>query len=93
MRHLVRSRWLGDVYTSPVILVGQDLAFTDGQYYSAGAAIHDVWAPELGAFRTLETLEWERIVRMRSLLRKVRAQGGGEAYSDEQLATQSPVPH
>ncbi len=78
------ARYLG---CDPVILVGQDLAFTDGQYYSAGAAIHDVWAPELGAFRTLETLEWERIVRMRSLLRKVRAQGGGEVYSDEQMTT------
>ncbi len=78
------ARYLG---CDPVILVGQDLAFTDGQYYSAGAAIHDVWAPELGPFRTLETLEWERIVRMRSLLRKVPAQGGGEVYSDEQMTT------
>ncbi|MFI4898867.1 MAG: 6-hydroxymethylpterin diphosphokinase MptE-like protein [Phycisphaerales bacterium JB059] len=78
------ARFLG---CDPVILVGQDLAFTDGQYYSAGAAIHDVWAPELGEFRTLETLEWERIVRMRSLLRRVPAAGGGEVYTDEQMAT------
>ena len=78
------ARYLG---CDPVILVGQDLAFTNGQYYSAGAAIHDVWAPELGPFRTLETLEWERIVRMRSLLRRVPAIGGGEVYTDEQMAT------
>ncbi len=71
----------------PVILTGQDLAFTDGQYYSAGAAIHDVWAPELGPFRTIETLEWERVARMRSLLRRVPAVGGGEVYTDEQMAT------
>ncbi len=84
--HLAHSfaRSLG---CDPVILVGQDLAFTDGQYYSAGAAIHEVWAPELGEFRTLETLEWERIVRMRSLLRRVPASGGGEVYTDEQMAT------
>lgn len=78
------ARFLG---CDPVILVGQDLAFTDGQYYSAGAAIHDVWAPELGAFRTLETLEWERIVRMRSLLRRIPATGGGDVYTDEQMST------
>jgi hypothetical protein len=61
----------------PVILIGQDLGFTDHQYYAPGAAIHRVWGCELGEFRTLEMLEWERIGRMRSLLRKVEAQGGG----------------
>ncbi len=71
----------------PVILTGQDLAFTDGQYYSAGAAIHGVWATELGRFRTLETLEWERIARMKSLLRRVPAVGGGEVLTDEQMST------
>jgi hypothetical protein len=47
----------------PVILVGQDLGFTDGQYYAAGAAIHEVWSGELSELRTLEMMEWERIVR------------------------------
>jgi len=49
------GRYLG---CDPVVLVGQDLGFTDGQYYAAGAAIHDVWAPELNEFNTLETMEW-----------------------------------
>lgn len=71
----------------PVILVGQDLGFTDGQYYAAGAAIHRVWMGELGEFRTLEMLEWERIARMRSLLREVPDQRGGRMYTDEQMAT------
>src|SRR5690606_17778274 len=31
----------------PVIFIGQDLGFTDGQYYASGAAIHNVWAGEL----------------------------------------------
>ncbi|MEZ6242584.1 MAG: 6-hydroxymethylpterin diphosphokinase MptE-like protein [Phycisphaerales bacterium] len=78
------ARYLG---CDPVILTGQDLAFTDGQYYSAGASIHEVWAPELGPFRTLETLEWERIARMRSLLRRVPSVGGGEVFTDEQMST------
>lgn len=71
----------------PVILVGQDLGFTDGQYYSEGAAIHTVWGPELGEFRTLEMLEWERIARMPSLLRRTTDHLGRPVYTDEQMAT------
>jgi hypothetical protein len=71
----------------PVVLVGQDLGFTDGQYYAAGAAIHDVWAGELGAFRTLEAFEWERIVREKSLLHKREDVFGRPIYSDEQMIT------
>lgn len=71
----------------PVVLVGQDLGFTDGQYYAAGAAIHDVWAGELGAFRTLEMFEWERIVREKSLLHKREDVFGRPIYSDEQMTT------
>lgn len=69
----------------PVVLVGQDLGFTDGQYYGSGAAIHDTWAPELGEFRTLEMFEHERIMRMRSLLRKGTDVLGRPIYSDEQM--------
>lgn len=71
----------------PVILIGQDLAFTDGQYYAAGAAIHDVWATELNPFNTLEMMEWERIARWRGHLRKVEDHHGGQVYTDEQMAT------
>lgn len=71
----------------PVILVGQDLAFTDGQYYSPGAAIHQVWSGELSEFNTLEMLEWQRIVRMRLHLHKVTDHLGRPVYTDEQMNT------
>ncbi|MBL0922395.1 MAG: DUF115 domain-containing protein, partial [Phycisphaerales bacterium] len=71
----------------PVALVGQDLGFTDGQYYAGGAAIHEVWGAELNEFRTLEMFEWERIVRSRSILRRAADHLGRPIYTDEQMAT------
>ncbi len=71
----------------PVMLIGQDLGFTDHCYYSANAAIHRVWGPELGHFRTLEMLEWERIARMKGLLRRITDQSGRPMFTDEQMAT------
>lgn len=71
----------------PVALIGQDLGFTDGQYYSAGAAIHQVWACELNEFNTLEMLEWQRILRMGTHLRSARDTLGRSIYTDEQMAT------
>ncbi len=71
----------------PVILIGQDLGFTDGQYYHAGAAIHRVWAGELNEFNTLEMLEWQRIVRSRAILHQATDQLGRPIYTDEQMAT------
>jgi len=71
----------------PVLLVGQDLAFTDGQYYSAGAAIHDVWANELNPFNTLEMMEWQRIVRWRGHLHSRIDHHGRKVYTDDQMAT------
>ncbi len=71
----------------PLIFIGQDLGFTDGQYYAPGASIHDVWAGELGPMRTLEMFEWERIVRARSMLRKAEDHLGRPIYTDEQMAT------
>lgn len=71
----------------PVALVGQDLGFTDGQYYAAGAAIHEVWASDLNEFVSLELLEWQRIVRNRSILRRAEDALGRPIYTDEQMAT------
>ncbi len=71
----------------PVVLIGQDLGFTDHQYYSPGAAIHQVWASELGPFRTLETLEFERIMRMRGWLRKLKDVSDKPIFTDEQMHT------
>lgn len=69
----------------PVMLIGQDLGFTDGQYYAAGAAIHGVWAGELNAFNTLEMMEWQRIVRARPILRRATDVLGRPVYTDEQM--------
>ncbi|PCI09108.1 hypothetical protein COB72_07140 [bacterium] len=78
------ARYLG---CDPVILIGQDLGFSDGQYYASGAAIHQVWSGELHAHNTLEMMEWQRIVRMRGLLRKKTDIHGRQIYLDEQMAT------
>lgn len=71
----------------PVALVGQDLGFTDGQYYASGAAIHEVWASDLNEFVSLELLEWQRVVRNRSILRRAEDTLGRPIYTDEQMAT------
>jgi hypothetical protein len=71
----------------PVLLAGQDLGFTDGQYYAAGAQIHQVWASELNPFRSLEMFEWERVKRMGGALRKAKDASGEDIYTDEQMAT------
>ncbi len=78
------ARYLG---CDPVMLIGQDLGFTGGRYYASGAAIHDVWAAELGEFGTLEMHEWQRIVRARGLLRPMTDAQGRGIYSDEQMVT------
>lgn len=78
------ARYMG---CDPVIYVGQDLAFTDGAYYGAGASIHDQWQSELNEFRTLEMMEHERIMRGKGANKKIPAAGGGEVYSDALLIT------
>jgi hypothetical protein len=70
---------------NPLILVGQDLGFVDGLYYKPGVAIHETWGVELGRFNTLETKEWERIVRSRSILRKIPDIHGHPMYTEEQF--------
>lgn len=69
----------------PVIFIGQDLGFTDGQYYAAGAAIHNVWAAELNPLRSLEMFEHERIVRARRMLRRATDTLGRPVWTDEQM--------
>ncbi|MEX2216420.1 MAG: 6-hydroxymethylpterin diphosphokinase MptE-like protein [Phycisphaeraceae bacterium] len=71
----------------PIIMIGQDLGFSDGLYYCPGTAIHDVWANELGTFNSLEMMEWQRIVRHRRHLQKFDDIHGKPIYSDEQMVT------
>ena len=69
----------------PVALIGQDLGFTDGLYYAPGTAIHEVWLPELNSFNTVETLEWERIVRHRNHLSERHDVNGRRIFTDAQM--------
>lgn len=71
----------------PIVFVGQDLAFTDNSYYAPGVPTHDIWRVELNRFNAIETKEWERIIRSRSVLRKVPDIHGQEIYTDEQMFT------
>jgi hypothetical protein len=71
----------------PILFVGQDLAYSDNTYYTPGVAIHDTWRPELNRFNTIEMKEWERIVRARNILRKIKGIHGEDLYTDEQLFT------
>ena len=76
------ARFLG---CDPIVLTGQDLAFTDGLYYTPGTAIAEVWAPELSPFNTIEMMEWQRIVRHRVHLKKLRDVHGRPIYTDRQM--------
>jgi hypothetical protein len=71
----------------PIILIGQDLGFSDGLYYCPGTPIHAVWAPELNPHNTLEMMEWQRVVRHRNHLQKLDDINGRPIYSDEQMVT------
>ncbi|BAM02525.1 hypothetical protein PSMK_03660 [Phycisphaera mikurensis NBRC 102666] len=76
------ARFLG---CSAVVLVGQDLGFTDGLYYCPGTAVHRVWDAELSPWNTLEMMEWQRIARMRGTLERRPAAGGGACLTDGQM--------
>lgn len=71
----------------PIVLIGQDLAFTDNMYYAPGNPIHDTWSVELNRFQTLEMKEWERVLRNQQILRKVEDVHGRTIYTDEQMFT------
>ncbi len=70
---------------NPIVMVGQDLAFTDGLYYTPGTAIEEVWAPELNAFNTIEMMQWQRIARHRVHLSRLRDVKGRMVFSDAQM--------
>ncbi len=77
------ARFLG---CRTIIMIGQDLGFSDGLYYGEGAAIHNVWSGELSEHRTLEMMELERVLRMKAHLRPRTDVHGREMYADEQMS-------
>lgn len=78
------ARYMG---CDPIILIGQDLAYTGHVFYVPGVEIHRTWQSELNRFNTLETREWERIVRNRKILRTVPDNNGRPVYTDDLLFT------
>jgi hypothetical protein len=78
------ARYIG---CDPVALIGQDLGFTDGVYYTRGTAIDEVWTPELNPFNTIANLEWQRIVRHRGMLHRLKDINGRSILTDEQMLT------
>lgn len=71
----------------PIVMIGQDLGFSDGLYYCPGTATWRVWSSELNPFNTVEMMEWQRIARHKTHLRKLTDQSGRPVYSDEQMIT------
>ncbi|MBN1419984.1 MAG: DUF115 domain-containing protein [Planctomycetes bacterium] len=65
----------------PIILVGQDLAYTDGQLHAAGSAVYGQSFAEFGRFHTFEMKEWEYYLIHRPNLHRVPAIGGGEVLT------------
>src|SRR5207237_4121377 len=64
----------------PIIFVGQALGFGDGLCYAPGTSYEDVWRPELSEFCTVETKQWEQIVRDRKIFRQIPDQQGRPMY-------------
>jgi hypothetical protein len=71
----------------PIIFVGQDLAYTGHVFYVPGVEVHASWTGEINRFNTMETKEWERIVRNREILRRIEDLNGRPVYTDELLFT------
>ncbi|MEE2681033.1 MAG: 6-hydroxymethylpterin diphosphokinase MptE-like protein [Planctomycetota bacterium] len=76
------ARYLG---CDPVALIGQDLGFTDGVYYSRGTAIDDIWSTELNPFNTVALMEWQRIVRHKGMLHRLEDLDGKTILTDDQM--------
>ncbi len=78
------ARYMG---CSPILFVGQDLAYTGHVYYIPGVEMHQTWRSELNRFNTIEMKEWDRLARNREMLRKVQDTNGRDLYTDDLLFT------
>jgi hypothetical protein len=66
---------------SPIILVGQDLAYTGREIHAAGTYHNDEWLPRVNRFNNLDTINQAGIRRRK--IKRVAAYGGrGEVVSD-----------
>ncbi len=71
----------------PIVFVGQDLAFSGHCFYVPGVETHNTWRSEINRFNSMETKEWERIVRNRPILRKIKDVEGRDVFTDDLLFT------
>ncbi len=71
----------------PIILLGQDMAFSEGLYYAPGVATHEVWNAELNRYNTLEMMEWLRVARQRPILKPATDIHGKPVYTDDTMLT------
>ncbi len=71
----------------PIILIGQDLAYSDGLFYLPGSPVEAIWSPEMNRFQTIEMKQWDRIVRNRPILRATRDVNDRPIYTDDLLFT------
>lgn len=78
----VLARMLG---CDPVVLVGQDLAFTGGKYYADEVA-RDLWGEALKA-TPLHTLQRERVDRVGKQLTEAKGHNGETIQTDPQMTT------
>jgi hypothetical protein len=69
----------------PILFVGQDLGFSDGLCYTPGTSYEDVWRPDLNRFCTVETKQWEQIIRDKPILRRIPDVEGRPMYTEERL--------
>lgn len=65
----------------PIILVGQDLAYTGREIHCAGTHHNDDWLPTTNRFTNLDTIN-QRVIRRRKIKYIPRYGGEGEVISD-----------
>ena len=76
---------------NPIVLVGQDLAFSHHVTHVPGSSIHRGWYSQVNRFNTMEMLEWQEIARLRgrggqpALLQEVQGWNGEKLYTDPQM--------
>ena len=65
----------------PIVLVGQDLAYTGREIHSTGTHHNDDWIPQITRFLNLDTIN-QRIIRKRKVVYPEAYGGSGTVISD-----------
>ena len=65
----------------PIVLVGQDLAYTGREIHSSGTHHNDDWLPQCNRLRNLDTIN-QAVIRKRSIKRVTAYGGSGTVITD-----------